>query len=219
MVLRVVPVVEAEKVENGSGEVPRVVVLAVGITPLVLQHVEGDNEILANHGRHNVHPHGPFQTTSKNVREENVVHDDFSYKLGEECSSSLALFVHVPKIVPLDVPNDCRKEKEMVEVLSLVRHPVRAHDISARFEMPMVGFIVSGHIERRRCTAEESEEHSEEVVEYPSSEEGAVRKVVNAYRLLKCLKTIQNRPCKLCMNALTVHISPNPLCHKGNEAN
>ena len=42
--LRFVTVVEAEEVENGYGEVPRVVVLAVGITPLVLQHVQGDNE-------------------------------------------------------------------------------------------------------------------------------------------------------------------------------
>ena len=138
MVLRVVTVVEAEKVENGSGEVPRVVVLAVGITPLVLQHVEGDDEIFANHGRHNVHPHGTFQTTSKNVRQENMVHDDFSDKLGEECSTSLALFVHVPKVVPLNVPYDRRKEEEVVEVLSRVRHPARAHDISARFEMSMV---------------------------------------------------------------------------------
>ena len=154
MVLRVVTIVEAEKVENGSGEVPRVVVLAVGITPLVLQHVQGDNEIFADHRRYNVHPHGPFQTTSKNVREENVVHDDLPDKLGEECSSSLALFVHVPKVVPLNVPYDRRKEEEMVEILSRVRHPVRAHDISTRFEMSMVGFIVPGHVERRRRTAE-----------------------------------------------------------------
>tara|TARA_B110001450_G_scaffold162114_1_gene151102 strand:- start:7143 stop:7499 length:357 start_codon:yes stop_codon:yes gene_type:complete len=118
MVLCVVTVVEAEKIEDGSGEVPGVVVLTVGITPLVLQHIEGDDEIFANHGRHNVHPHGPFKTTSKNVRKENVVHDDFSYKSREECSVSLALFVHVPKVVPLDVPYDCRKEEEMVEVLS-----------------------------------------------------------------------------------------------------